>query len=146
VKIKTLRAGNNGFTLLEILVVLLIISIAASVVVFSAGSLHEKTVYRQEVRRLFQTVKHARNISLQERRNITFNIDSENKKYWIDNGGNMYSEVHSLPDKFFISGESIFFFPKGNSSGGIIKIDNGKGRKYQIEIDPLLGKPSLKRL
>ncbi|MEC4676553.1 MAG: prepilin-type N-terminal cleavage/methylation domain-containing protein, partial [Nitrospirota bacterium] len=48
---KTSIAGNRGFTLLELIVVLFIIGLSTSVVVFSIGRLHDKTVFNGESRR-----------------------------------------------------------------------------------------------
>jgi type II secretion system protein H len=146
VQTKTLTAGNRGFTLLELLFVLLIIGLTAAVVTISTGRLRDKTRFNQEARRLYQTVKHAREISLMERKNIEVRIDDEGTQYWIYYGDDKSSELHSLPQKFSVTGDTVIFFPKGNSSGGSIKINDGKGQEYHIEIDPVLGIASIKRI
>lgn len=160
---RTLQAGNRGFTplektpykkgltsltgftLIELIIVLFIIGLAASVVIVSVGRLHEKTVFNEEARKLFQTIKHAREVSLLERKNIEFKIKEDENKYWLDYGDGTTYNLHSVPQKFTITGEAVVFFPKGNSSGGLIKINNGKGREYTIEVDPVLGMPAIKR-
>lgn len=146
VKAKTLIAGNRGFTLLELLLVLFIVGLAASVVMFSGSRLQDKTIFNTEARKLYLTVKHAREISILERRDIVFKIDIESKKYWIDYGEDMTSEMHSIPQKFTITGEEVLFFPKGNSSGGKMEMDNGKGQKYEVIVEPVSGVTSIKRL
>jgi type II secretion system protein H len=140
------RGPQAGFTLLELLLVLFIIGLSAAVVMFSAGRLQENTLFNTEARRLYLTVKHAREISIIERRDIIFKVDGEAKRYWIDYGDDTKSEVHSMPEKFAIAGEDISFFPKGNSSGGRYELDNGKGRKYEVTVDPVLGTTAIKRL
>jgi len=117
---------------------------AGSVVIFSAGRLHEKTVFNEEARKIYQTMKHAREMALLERRDTAFRLDPEVNTYWIDSGGGS-SDVRSLPRGLVITGKDVLFFPKGNSSGGSIKIQNAKGQEYNIEIDPVLGTPSIKR-
>jgi general secretion pathway protein H len=147
VKVKTriLPAGNRGFTLFELLLVLFILGLAGSVVMFSGGRLREKTTFNTEARKLYLTVKHAREMSMLERRPIAFRIDMESRRYWMDYGDKT-SEVHSLTDKFMIAGDDVIFFPKGNSSGGKIEIGNGKGQKYEIIIDSALGSTAFRRL
>jgi type II secretion system protein H len=140
------RSSQSGFTLFELLLVLFIVGLAAAVVMFSASRLQENTLFNTEARKLYLTVKHAREVSMLERRNIVFKVDTEAKRYWIDFGDDKTSEMHSIPEKFVISGEAVSFFPKGNSSGGRFELDNGKGRKYEVNVDPVLGTTSIKRL
>jgi len=146
VKIKTLTAGNKGFTLLELLLVLFIIGMAASVVMISGSRLQEKSIFNSEARNLYLSIKHARELSIIERMYIVFRVDPEAGRYWIGGRDNKSSGIHSIPQKFIITGEDITFFPKGNSTGGKIEIDNGRGQKYEVVVDPVLGTPSLKRL
>lgn len=145
VKIRTSQAGIRGFTLLELLFVLFIVVLTASVVIFSIGRLHEKTVFNDETRKVYQTMKRARELSLIERRDVILRIDEDENRYWIDNGGDKALYAHSLRKGLVITGKEVIFFPKGNSSGGLIKIANGKGQEYTIEVDPVLGAPSIKR-
>ncbi|OGW29474.1 MAG: hypothetical protein A2X59_05625 [Nitrospirae bacterium GWC2_42_7] len=141
-----MRAGNKGFTLLELVIVFFIIGLASSVVFFSVVKIHEKTLFNEEARRLVLTIKHAREISLIDRRNVVFDLNEEQNNYWIESVENDAASIHSLPRGFGITGDTIFFFPKGNSSGGTVKINNGKGKEYTIEVDRVLGTPALKRL
>jgi general secretion pathway protein H len=140
------RSSQSGFTLFELLLVLFIVGLAAAVVMFSASRMQENTLFNTEARKLYLTVKHAREVSILERRDIVFKVDIEAKRYWIDYGDDKMSEMHSIPQKFVISGEAVSFFPKGNSSGGRFELDNGKGRKYEVNVDPVLGTTSIKRL
>jgi general secretion pathway protein H len=146
-KIKTSPAGIKGFTLLELIIVLFIAGMAVAVVVFSATRMHESAVFNDEARRLYQTLKHAREISLMQRIDVTVKVDAPDNKYWIDYGDGKTSDEHSLRAGVTISGDKdIVFSPKGNSSGGTIKIVNAKGQEYAIEVDPILGMPKIKRL
>ncbi len=147
VRIKTSTAGNKkGFTLLELLVVLFIIGITVTVVTVSAGSLRDKTLFTEEARRIYLTTRHARESAILDRREVAFKIDEEANTYWLDHSGAKPSENHVVPKKFIITGADIFFFPKGNSSGGLIEIQNEKGQKYAIEVNQVLGTSTIKRL
>jgi type II secretion system protein H len=140
------RSSQAGFTLFELLLVLFIIGLAAAVVMFSASRMQENALFNTEARKLYLTVKHAREVSILERRDIVFKVDAEGKRYWIDYGDDKASEMHSIPQKYAIAGEAVNFFPKGNSSGGRFELDNGKGRKYEVTVDPVLGTTAIKRL
>jgi general secretion pathway protein H len=138
--------AQTGFTLLELIIVLFIVGLASSVVVFSAGRLHDRTVFNEEARRIFHTAKRARELSLIERREMKLRIDAEAGRYWIDGGDEKARFSHTVRQGYVLTGEEVVFFSKGNSSGGFIKINDGKGKGYSIEVDPVLGTPSIKRL
>ena len=146
VRIETSQAGNSGFTFLELLLVLFIVGLASTVVMFSGSRMQEKTIFNTEARKLYLTVKRARELSILERRETAFKVDKETNRYWLEGGDDRSPNVHTIPEKFIISGDDIIFSPKGNSSGGKIEIDNGKGRRYEVTVDPVLGTPSIKRL
>jgi type II secretion system protein H len=137
---------QTGFTLLELLLVLFIVGLSAAVVMFSGSRLQEKTMFNTEARKLYLTVKHARELSIIERRDIVVKVDGESRRYWIDYGNDQPPEMQSITQKYTLVGEDIVFFPKGNSSGGKLEIDNGKGQKYEVTVEPLLGTTSIKRL
>ena len=140
------RSSQAGFTLFELLLVLFIIGMAAAVVMSSGSRMQEKSIFNTEARKLYLTVKHAREMSIIERINIVFKVDKDAKKYWIAYADDRTSETHSVPQKFTIEGEDISFFPKGNSSGGRIEIGNEKGQKYEVTVDQVFGTSSIKRL
>ncbi|MBI5639567.1 MAG: hypothetical protein HZA17_03990, partial [Nitrospirae bacterium] len=105
---------------------------------------HEKTVFSQEARQIFQTVRHAREISLLERKDVVFRVDEEGNAYWLEYAGGG-GKAHPLPQGLLIIGKDVVFFPKGNSTGGTIRIQNGRGQDNTIEIDPILGTPKFRR-
>lgn len=141
-----LCSSQLGFTLFELLLVLFILGLAAAVVMSSGSRMQEKYMFNAEARKLYLTVKHAREISIIERMDVAFKIDQEDKKYWIVYEDENTSETHSIPQKYTIEGEDVIFFPKGNSSGGRMEIGNEKGHKYEITVDRVFGTASIKRL
>ncbi len=145
-KTRISKAGNRGFTLLELIVVLFIAGMAMAVVFFSAGRVRENALFSDEARRLYQTLNHAREIAIMERTDVSVRIDADNDRYWIDYGNGKTSDTHVLRKGFAISGDDEVFFANGGGSGGTIKIENAKGQAYAITVDPELGTPKIKRL
>jgi general secretion pathway protein H len=144
VRTRTSTAGNRGFTLLELVVVIFIAGLAAGVVAVSTGNLRDRARFNAEARKVYQTLRHAREISLVQRRNAVFRVDSDENRYWIDYEGST-SPPHAVPRGLAISGKDIVFFPKGNSSGGRIKLSDPKGHGFAIGVDSVLGTSEIKR-
>jgi general secretion pathway protein H len=145
-KTRISTAGNKGFTLLELIIVLFIAGMAVAVVVFSAGRIRENAVFSDEARRLCQTLKHAREIAIMERTDVAVKLDTDSNSYWIDYGDGKTSDIHVLREGLVVSGKDVYFASNGSSSGGTIKIENAKGQAYEIDIDPVFGTPKIKRL
>ncbi len=124
---------------------LFLAGLTASLAVVAVGRMHERAVFNQEARRIFQTLRHAREISLFERRDVTFRVDEKENSYWLDFGNEKKSDGRTVGKGLRLSGEDIFFFPKGNSSGGLVTIENEKGQGYAIKVDPVLGSPTIRR-
>ncbi|GAB4485666.1 MAG: hypothetical protein OHK006_12220 [Thermodesulfovibrionales bacterium] len=142
---RTSTAGNRGFTLFELAVVLFIVGISLAVVAVSTGRLHEKSVFQAEARLIFQTLQHARGAALRERKEIIFKIDSEARSYWLEDEGRERNR-RAVPERFTLTGDEVIFFPKGNSTGGTVVLSDEKGKKYEIGVDPVLGTARFKRL
>jgi general secretion pathway protein H len=143
---RTSTAGNDGFTLLELIVVLVIIGLSAAVVLFSIGRLHETTLFSQEARRVYQTLNRAREMAVIGRTDIVVRVDEDGRNYSIEGDSGASSGRQTLRRGIELSGKDIIFYPKGNSSGGIITLRNAKGQGYSIEVNQILGKPSIRRL
>ncbi len=137
--------SQRGFTLFELIVVLFIAGLVVAIAIVATGRMHDRAVFNEEARRIFQTLKHAREISLFERRDVTFRIDKEETRYWLDYGDGKKSGLRTIGKGIRLTGEDVFFFPKGNSSGGLIRIEDEKGQGYAIKVDPVLGSPSIRR-
>lgn len=142
---KTIK-HNRGFTLIEIVVVLLIAGIAFSIVGVSVGRIYEKIVFKEELKKLYRTLKHARDMAVIERAVFTINVDTDQRSVTLQRDGKPFGTTLTLPENVSIKGEPIVFFPKGNSSGGLIEIKGPANKNYLIEVSSVTGIAKVKRL
>jgi len=132
---------KSGVTLLELIIVLFIIGLAAGVVTVSLSRMHDKTVIREDMKRVYSVLRLARNTAVMERKEITFNADEtsvrlEGAASPPDFGGKRYP-LKNITLK--IKRGPIIFYPKGNSTGGLIELKDAKDRLYYIEVDTVSG-------
>ena len=109
------RLSQKGFTLFELIVVLFIAGLVTAVAIVATGRIHERAVFNEEARKIFQTLKHAREVSLFERREVTFRIDGEENRYWLDYGDEKKSDERFVGRGFRLTGKDIFFSPRATA-------------------------------
>lgn len=143
--IRTSRAGNNGFTLIELVVVLLIVGVAAGVVIVSISNEYRKAAIKYEVRKVFSALNYARELSITRHAELTFEINENNTGYSIYSGEKSFYQ-RTLPRGITIYSEKIDFFPLGDSTGGTISMADENGRKYEIIVSQITGKARVERV
>ena len=132
---------SRGFSLLELLVVLVIIGLSASLVLptLTGGlsSLRLKTAARE----VSATLRYARSLAVSVGKEQVINMDIEEGKYWLnedkDNNRELPSDIRFLNvttqgEEITTGMAGIVFYPMGNSSGSSIFITAGKDRNCHI--------------
>ncbi len=134
----------TGFTLLELMVVLVLVGLLSSLVFVSISG----GIFRSEERRFVKDFNNglfrARNASLGRGDTVPFLIDGENRRFSI--GGTRW---YDIPESVRVEGEGvtrmdkgiygILFFPDGSSSGGELDLKLEGGDTARIYVDKLLG-------
>jgi prepilin-type N-terminal cleavage/methylation domain-containing protein len=138
--------SKGGFTLLEIIIVLLIAGIGLSIASVAISRSLEKNVVRRETARVQRTLARARELSLLQRTPHVFALDEEKGTFWIEKNGEITGRIWSVSDRLIIAGKPIKFMTKGNSRGGIITITDMHERGYLIEVDTVTGRAAVGRL
>jgi len=136
---------NSGFTLLELIIVILLMSVALSMsAVFFANTLPSSR-FNSTVREFVASIRQARYLaqSSGERQTITIDLDARN--YGIEGRG-----TRTLPPNVKIKVEDPFygelttgkyplvFFEIGGAEGGAVVLWDEK-RTARIDIDPVIG-------
>lgn len=137
--------NNRGFTLLELIIVMLIISISTAIVYISISIAERKALLKDTARRIFISLRYAKEMAVMQRKLMGFIVDDNGKAYSIIQISNEEGDDYQLIKRgeikrdIVIDGESIVFYPLGNSSGGTIMVSDSENRKIRITVDDITG-------
>jgi general secretion pathway protein H len=149
VRTQTKPTYTPGFTLLELILVLLIISVALAVVGPAIGSRLKSGDIRRTAVQLRATMELMRVWAVRRGEEEVLIVAPRTNSYWNARGG----ETVELPSE---SGElsargqwvheegqvEFHFYPDGTNSGGEVQIEKRQGvavTAYVVHLDPLLG-------
>lgn len=136
----------KGFTLLELLIVLVIIVLGFSVVALNLSSGTGTFEHKAAVRDVVSALRYARGQALMTHQEMTVAFDLAKNTYKVSGR----DEDYSIPEKIALTvvtaqseltGEgqgNIRFFADGSSTGGRVVLDRGEVSK-QIDINWLTG-------
>lgn len=134
---------SHGFTLLEILLVLLIFSLAVTIASLSVTSGLNKIRHKTAAKRISTMFAYARNLAIAERRVYYTEVIAGRVVVAAVNSDNIKKAL-LLPDGLEVEstqGSTILFYPGGSSSGGVFKVLDRKGAAlFILRIDPSTGK------
>ena len=148
-----MRRSSGGFTLLELVVVLVIGGLLFALAGPSGSALFETMQYRDAVRELVSAAKNGKRDALAKGKPIDLVIDTAKNRYIVtaNADADMGSAAVPLPEELMLEVEyaaevspgnglaAIRFYPMGGSSGGEIRIQRPTGAGTILTIDWLLG-------
>lgn len=146
-----MRAAARGFTLIEAVIVLLILAVAAAVVVPGVGRGTAGLRARAEVTGFSAFLRYARQQAVTRGRAHEVRIDPETGFMVLALPGS--SEVRAsrrmsphlrvfAPDP---AGLTVRFLPEGLSTGGSFRIEGEGGRVFFVTVDALTGQVAHRR-
>jgi len=167
---------RRGFTLLELLIVLLIVGMVAGLMApaFSGGLVNMRL--KAAAQRLAASLRYARSLAVAHKETVQVELDLDGNSYCTmaagrglkreersEDGeeqrkrGTFGREVRlpegvsfklvSVGDEALQEGRAeISFYPKGNSSGGEVVLGNVRERYYKIRVESITGRVQVERL
>ena len=152
-KIVAISGRVSGFTLLELMVVLVIVSLLAVAIGGSAGTFFSTMEYRDAVRELSSAAKKARLQSRSQGKPIDLVVDptlnrfalTEQPERLVASDYQMLAQDLSIGLVFAAEISpganlgAIRFYPEGGSSGGEISIQRPSGAGTRLVVDWLIG-------
>lgn len=154
VTMPTLRPGENsrrrqsGFSLLEIFIVLLVMSLVAVLVAPSFTRGFKGLQLETSGRDLVTLMKQARSqaIAKQQVFRVILSKNDMTSSYILANDFGEKIKEYPLPEdiSFHLEDEQVLpltvsFYPNGRSSGGQITLVGGQGKQMPITVDPVTG-------
>lgn len=139
----------RGFTLLELLVVLVIMTLMVSLVPPLLSGVGLTTEVRGATRQLAAGLRAARSEAVTRQRPAALTVDLEQRRFTVDGRSGsvalpneddvairLYTAQSELVDA---KRGSIRFFPDGTSTGGYVALNEGKV-EYRVKVDWLTGR------
>ncbi len=134
------RASSDGFTLIEMIVVLVVLGLVGSIVL-SRGPLRSPILdLRAGARVMVAEMRGARARAIDSDHDVVFTVDAARRDYGVRGGAR-----RPLPAGLELSGRPapVVFHPDGSASGGTVTLAEN-GRQLAIRVDWLTGAVTLR--
>lgn len=144
------RSRHAGVTLVELLVVLALMAILATIVMPMLGPGVSTTSMKAAARELASALRHARSEAMAQHRETLVMIDLEGRRFVVGNDPRGRELPRELEIKLFTAQMDIVndkvggirFYPDGGSNGGRVTLAAGE-RKFEIDVDWLTGRVAI---
>jgi general secretion pathway protein H len=141
---------NQGFTLLELILVLFIVILGFSVIGLSINSGNDATGHQSAARDVVSALRYAKGEALISHKETTVEFNLNENTYTVSGRDKVFSIPGTIALTIVTAQEemagegiaSIRFFPDGSSTGGRIKLERNSVT-WQIDINWLTGQVEL---
>jgi len=142
----TKRVGQHGFTLLELLVVLVIAVLLVAVVPPLISGMSGATELRSAARQLAAGLRFARNEAVTRQREAVLTLDLSKHRFAVSGDPREIALPESLSLHLYTAQSELLdqatgnirFFPDGSSTGGAVTV-SGPKLAYRVNVDWLTG-------
>lgn len=142
-------SNNRGFTLLELLIVMVISAALLAIVPPMLSRQLEQADFKRSARELASALRSARTAAVASQREQSVQLDLVARRYRDHRGGEHHLpaeptiKLHTARSE--IAGArigSIRFYPDGSATGGGLSLSDGQ-RQLRVEVDWLTGRTQL---
>ena len=145
------RPQEAGVTLLELVIVLAILSLAVSLVAPRFGNWIDEWMLRSAAERIAQTVRYARTQAIFEQTYYLVEIDPRARLVRVLNQASGFAREFELPSGVKVDDEEnppprvirLLFPPSGVVGERNLWLSNRRGSKYGVHMNFLLGAPAV---
>ena len=146
----------RGYTLIETIVVLLVLALAAGIAAPAVGRGLDAIHVRTEVAGVASFLRAARAQAIARRRAVEVRVERDGQTLVRDGGGDRRSDdpagrlVHHLSPRLHLTAEGpagrpVTFFAHGLSSGARLRVESGDSPLFLLTVDPLTGRVAARR-
>jgi general secretion pathway protein H len=139
------KKNESGFTLLEVIIVLLLSLLILGLVTVSMSGLMSSSRLQATVREFSSSLRQARYLAKIHGEQQGWIVDLDSKEYGIEGRkirkipSNLELKIVDSADGEIQSGQyRLVFAPSGGTEGALFQLTNRK-KSFAIELDPLLG-------
>ena len=139
----TSRAGRRAFTLLELLFVIIIIGVLASVSFPGLRKTFNRLQLDNTSRELQSFMNYLEQRSLAEGKLIYLNIDLENSEYWAkfyDSQNRIHSYAFPAAITLETDKKQVKFFPDGQIEPTTIRLTDEEGESVSLTTEGVFGR------
>jgi general secretion pathway protein H len=140
-----MKSNSDGFTFLELIIVMVIIAISGSLVFVSVGKSIATRKNKNFAYEMISLCKTARRLAIERGMPVVFYVSSEKRQCWIDT-----AETHlEVPEEMLIEGDRVAafdngvygftFYPSGSASGGELTLSVAGNTLCTVEVDLITG-------
>jgi prepilin-type N-terminal cleavage/methylation domain-containing protein len=138
------KVDARGFTLLELIITLVVVAVAAGLVAPAIGRSTETLRVRAEVAGFSATFRHAREQAITTREAFTVLVNPTNRLLTVTTGEDEVRWTRALSKRVEIRADTpgslaVRFEPQGTSSGGEFHLISGK-IAYRVTVDAVSGR------
>ena len=134
--------SNRGFTLFEILAVMIIVAILAGVSAPAIGRIMDNLQFRQQTGKFTAVLRYARLLAISKGEVVSLKLSEEKDCLFVISGPVDETRECRLgeDDVLEMDPGEVFFYPEGLASPVLITFEKGE-RVRRISLDILTGRP-----
>jgi len=143
------RRATRGFTLLELLVVMFLVTLTAGVVASRLSGATGGSELKVEARKLITLLRHTRARAISQSLSLGVGTAGDGSQYQIHPGDDQITLPEGLlititpeTDGVAAGQPFIYFYPDGSSNGGVLELQSAAG-SYTLRVNWLTGEVAL---